>query len=98
MSRKLGRKWAAAFLNKLGYRWADLSSFEWAQLSLLWDPEASSGRAKGKKPRKSLVKEEHKSLAVSRRQKPARLSALLAHVQGTALLSKTKGSAIAVPQ
>jgi hypothetical protein len=98
MTRKLGRKWAAAFLKKLGFRWADLLAIEWAQLLLLWDPEASSHRAKGKKPRKSLMKEEKKSLAVSRRQEPARLSVLPSHVQAVALLSKTKCSAIAVPR
>ncbi|MFZ0494717.1 MAG: exopolysaccharide biosynthesis protein [Methylocella sp.] len=55
ISLKLGLKWAATFLKKIGFRWVMMLFFEWAEVLLLWDPEASSCRAKGKKARKTSV-------------------------------------------
>jgi hypothetical protein len=75
ISVKLGLAWAATFLKKMGFQWAMMLLFAFADVLLLWDPEASSRPAKRKKPKKTPVKEKQTGLAVRRSQKPSRLPA-----------------------
>jgi hypothetical protein len=90
--KKIGLKWfartglklAARLLKKFGFQWTTLWLLEWAELLLLWNPEASA---------KSALKLQRKRSTVRRGRKLVRPATRRSHVEGPARSPITKRSA-----